>query len=112
VEYQKALNKAQTLTEKYGERSEYALNPDAERVQGLLEEMARNKVEFGAMYCPCMTKRLTGVKQVDAKRICPCKWHKEDIEQFGVCYCGLYVKSGFDESKDKGVPPSVWSKYD
>lgn len=100
------------LANKYSEKRGYRLNPDPERVKELIEETAQNYVEFGARYCPCMTKRLTGDKKADARRICPCIWHKEDIRQFGTCYCGLFVTPEFDSSKNQGVPPSEWKKYE
>lgn len=112
MDYEAALKQAWRLAEKYSERSGYPLHPDPEQVTRLVEEMARNKAEFGAMYCPCMTKRLIGNKEVDAKRICPCVWHEEDIGEFGSCYCGLFVTPDFDLNKHKGVPQSVWGKYE
>jgi ferredoxin-thioredoxin reductase catalytic subunit len=111
-DFKDALDQTRRFVISYAERSGYRLNPDAEHVEGLVEEMTRNKLEFGARYCPCMTKRITGDKKADMKRICPCIWHKEDIEKFHICYCGLYVGPQFDPEKHKGVPPSESKKYD
>jgi ferredoxin-thioredoxin reductase catalytic chain len=112
MKHEEAVKESWRIVENYAEKKGYRLNPDSEHVKGLIEEMARNHVEFGARYCPCMTKRITGDKRKDAKRICPCIWHKEDIEKFRICYCGLFVALEFDPSKHKGVPPSEWGKYD
>ncbi len=112
MEFEDAVQQAFRLAKKYSEKRGYRLNPDSERLKDLIEEMAQNHIEFGARYCPCMTKRLTGNKKADAKRICPCIWHKEDIEQFDICYCGLFVSQEFRPEKNQGIPPSECKKYD
>ncbi len=111
MEFEEAVNQTIRLAKKYSEKHGYGLNPDTDKVKDLIEEMAENLLEFGARYCPCMTKRLTGDKKADAKRICPCVWHKEDIAQFGTCYCGLFVSADFDPAKNQGIPPSECRKY-
>lgn len=112
MDFEEAVNKSKSLAEKYSEKLGYRLNPDSEKVKDLIEEMAENLLEFGARYCPCMTKRLTGNKKVDRKRICPCVWHKEDIERFETCYCGLFVSENFDPETNQGVPPLECKKYE
>lgn len=107
-----AMTQALRLATTYSEKRGYRLNPDSEKVNDLIREMAENQVEFGARYCPCMTKRLTGDKKADAKRICPCAWHKEDIERFGTCYCGLFVSAAYDPERNKGIPPAECRKYE
>ena len=68
MEFENALRKARQLAKKYVQsKPGYRLHPNEEQVEGLLREMALNHVEFGARYCPCMTKRITGDKEVDAK---------------------------------------------
>jgi len=112
MDLEEAMAQALRLARTYSEKRGYCLNPDLEKVNDLIKEMAENLLEFGARYCPCMTKRLTGDKKADAKRICPCTWHKEDIERFGTCYCGLFVSQEFDPGKNKGIPPQECRKYD
>ncbi len=112
MEFEEAVEQIFRTVKKYSEKRGYCLNPDPDKVKDLFEEMARNLLEFGARYCPCMTKRLTGDKKVDGKRICPCVWHKEDIEQFEICYCGLFVSPEYDPEKNQGIPPSECKKYE
>jgi hypothetical protein len=41
-----------------------------------------------------LPKRLGSQKRIeDAKKICPCFWHKDEIKKDGHCFCNLYVKS-------------------
>lgn len=91
MDFEEAVNKARRLAKKYSEKRGYRLNPDSDKVKDLIEEMVENLLEFGARYCPCMTKRLTGDKKADGKRICPCVWHKEDIAQFGESGLALHA---------------------
>jgi ferredoxin-thioredoxin reductase catalytic subunit len=69
------------------------LNPDNKRVHHLLVGLARNKIDFGKHFCPCMVKRISGDPAENRKRVCPCNWHKRDIELDGHCECGMFVKS-------------------
>lgn len=77
----------------YARHKGYEVNRDPARLEQLLAEMARNQIEFGKPYCPCLTKRISGDKEADRKIICPCLWHREDIEQKGHCLCELFFKA-------------------
>ena len=66
------------------------LNPDKKIVERVMAGLAENEKKYGAKYCPC--RRVSGNKEEDAKKICPCIWHKDEIEKDGHCFCNLYVK--------------------
>jgi len=72
-------------------RSFLKLNPDAERVEDLLDGLARNRIEFGKAYCPCMVARISKDESENRKRICPCAFHQKDIESQGMCECGMFL---------------------
>jgi ferredoxin-thioredoxin reductase catalytic subunit len=38
---------------------------------------------------------LSDDKETDAKIICPCEYHKEEIEKDGICSCDLFVSSDY-----------------
>jgi thioredoxin 1 len=76
--------------EKYASSKGYRLNPDEEVVMGILSGLLENEEKYGYRYCPC--RPVTGDRQKDLPKICPCKWHEEELEQFGRCHCGLFVK--------------------
>lgn len=76
------------FAEKYAEHAGFKLNDNAEVLDMVLEGLARNKALHGKRYCPC--RLLSGNPEEDKAKICPCKWHKEEIEQMGMCHCQLY----------------------
>lgn len=78
-------------SEKYAVRAGYKLNDDSEIVQTIIAGLAKNRFRYGRAYCPCFF--VSGNPEEDKKLICPCQYHREDIENKGKCHCGLFVKS-------------------
>jgi thioredoxin len=74
----------------YAEKNGFKLNPDAETVERLVTGLLKNEKKHGVRYCPC--RRISGNPEEDRSKICPCQWHKEEIEKDGHCLCGLFVK--------------------
>ena len=74
----------------YAEKNGFKLNPDRETVERLIKGMLENEKKYGARYCPC--RRITGNPEDDKSKICPCHWHREEIERDGHCFCGLFYK--------------------
>jgi thioredoxin 1 len=74
----------------YADKKGLKLNPDEKAVEGLIKGLLENEKKHGARYCPC--RRITGDIQEDRDKICPCKWHEEEINRDGHCYCGLFYK--------------------
>jgi len=77
----------------YAEENGFKLNPDRETVERLLKGLLANEKKYGARYCPC--RRVSGNREEDKPKICPCQWHKEEIERDGHCFCGLFVKNSY-----------------
>ena len=77
--------------EDYAKQNGFKLNPKREIVDRLINGLLEKEKNLGARYCPC--RRATGDKDEDKKLICPCYWHKEEIEKEGHCYCWLFVKA-------------------
>jgi len=94
------MNEAENLYEmlkKVQEPKGYFFNKDRERVFDLLDALLINKNRYGYMCCPC---RLSlGDKEKDRDIICPCVYRAADVEEFGSCYCNLYVSSDWNEGK-------------
>ena len=83
---------AQALYErmkKVQEAKGYYFNKDKERTFELLEALLVNKERYGYMGCPC--RLVSGDRAADRDIICPCVYSVPDIEEFGSCYCNLYV---------------------
>ena len=84
------ITRLRELMEKYAAMKGYKLNPDERIVEGILEGLLRNEQKYGFRYCPC--RPVTGNQTEDLPKICPCKWHHEEIEKMGHCHCGLFVR--------------------
>ena len=74
----------------YAEKNGFKLNPDREVVERLIKGMLENEKKFGERYCPC--RRVTGNKEEDKGKICPCQFMRKEIEEQGRCLCGLFWK--------------------
>jgi ferredoxin-thioredoxin reductase catalytic chain len=82
--------KVKEFTRRYCELSGYKLNPDTKMAEMVIEGLAKNRVNKGFQYCPC--RPLTGDQEQDKLKICPCKWHKDEIIADGHCHCQLFFK--------------------
>ncbi len=76
--------------QEYAEKNGFKLNPDKEVTERLVMGLLENEKKHGFRYCPC--RRVTGNQEEDKKKICPCVWHRQEIERDGHCFCGLFVK--------------------
>ena len=77
-------------SQKYAEKNGLRLNPNKAVVKRIARGLLLNERKYGARYCPC--RRVSGNIEEDRDKICPCKWHKEEIEKNGLCHCGLFAK--------------------
>ncbi len=73
----------------------YYFNNDRERVFDLLEALLVNKERYGYMVCPC--RLASGDREKDRDIICPCVYREADVEEYGSCYCNLYVSKAWNE---------------
>lgn len=82
----------------------YYFNSDKERVLELLEALLVNKERYGYMACPC--RLAANDREKDKDIICPCLYRKPDVDEFGSCYCSLYVSAAWnkDEIPHEYVP--------
>ncbi len=76
--------------ESYAQKNGFKLNPDRKAVEKLVAGLLANEKKWGARYCPC--RRISENQEEDRPKICPCQWHREEIERDGHCFCGLFVK--------------------
>ena len=65
---------------KIAELYDMKVNPDKERVDIVLDKIAKIKDMTGVGYCPCYPKH-------NKDTICPCKY----MRTIKVCRCGLYI---------------------
>ncbi len=74
----------------YAKTNGFQLNSDREVARRVINGLLENEKKYGKKYCPC--RRVTGDKAEDSKKICPCFWHKDELEKDGHCFCKLYTK--------------------
>jgi ferredoxin-thioredoxin reductase catalytic chain len=68
----------------------YVLHPDPSILDSLLEGLRRNEERYSYPACPC--RLALGDFERDRDIICPCDYRDADMQEFGFCYCGLYVR--------------------
>jgi ferredoxin-thioredoxin reductase catalytic subunit len=82
---------------KVQEAKGYYFNKDKERTFELLENLIINKDRYGYMSCPC--RLASGEREWDKDIICPCVYREPDVEEYGSCYCNLYVSQEWNDEK-------------
>jgi ferredoxin-thioredoxin reductase catalytic chain len=85
------------MLKKAQEPKGYFFSRDKERVMDLMEALLVNKERYGYMCCPCRLS--SGDREKDRDIICPCVYRTPDVEEFGSCYCNLYVSRDWNEEK-------------
>lgn len=82
---------------KLQEKKGYYFNRDKATVFELLTALLVNKDRYGYMACPC--RLASGDRAADKDIICPCVYRQPDVEEYGSCYCNLYVSREWNEEK-------------
>ncbi len=80
----------------------YFLNPDGEFTKNLVRGLLKNEQRYGYRACPCRLS--SGKKEEDLDIICPCIYRDPDLNDFGACYCTLYVSETVAHGKKLTVP--------
>ena len=91
------VEKLYEMLKKIQEPKGYYFNVDKKRVFELLDALISNKERYGYMACPC--RLASGIKENDGDIICPCVYRKPDVEEYGSCYCNLYVSAEWNQNK-------------
>jgi ferredoxin-thioredoxin reductase catalytic chain len=94
-EVEKLYEKLNTDAESGG----YHLNPDIDFTKKLVKGLLINKKRYGYQACPC--RLASGEKEKDLDIICPCDYRDPDLDEYGTCYCALYVDEEVLEGKKK-----------
>lgn len=88
-----------TTLKRVQEAKGFFFNQDREQTMELLGALLVNKERYGYMACPC--RLASGDRDKDRDIICPCVYRGPDVEEFGSCYCNLYVSAEWN----KGIIP-------
>ena len=73
----------------------YFFNRDMDKTLALLEALLFNKERYGYMACPCRLAKED--READKDIICPCAYREADVQEYGSCYCGLYVAQEWNQ---------------
>src|SRR5512136_2585910 len=74
---------------KDAENAGYHLNPDVAFTKDLIRGLLANEERYGYRACPC--RLASGVQDEDLDIVCPCDYRDSDLDDYGACYCALYV---------------------
>ncbi len=91
------LDKFYEILDKFAKSRGWELNKDREAVMFILEGLLENEKRYGYRACPCRLH--WGDREKDRDVICPCEYAQQDIDEFGSCYCGLYVSPDWNRDK-------------
>ena len=91
------IEKLYKMLKKVQEAKGYYFNTNKDRTFELLAGLIVNKERYGYMCCPC--RLASGDREKDKDITCPCVYREPDVEEFGSCYCNLYVSKEWNEEK-------------
>jgi ferredoxin-thioredoxin reductase catalytic chain len=91
-EFAVTLEEVERLYQRFNREAEaggYHLNPEESFTKDLLHGLLVNEKRYGYWACPC--RLASGDKAEDLDIICPCDYRDPDLNDYGACYCALYV---------------------
>ncbi len=91
------VDKLYNQLKRHNESKGIFFNSDKTMVFDLLDALILNKERYGYMVCPC--RLACGDKKNDKDIICPCDYREPDLEEYGECFCGLYISKDLHEHK-------------
>lgn len=94
---QEHIEKLYNKLNKEAESAGYNLNPDKDFTKDLVKALLINEKRYGYWACPC--RLADGKRSEDLDIICPCDYRDPDLNEFGTCYCALYVSQDVLDGK-------------
>jgi ferredoxin-thioredoxin reductase catalytic chain len=79
-----------TWAEEYARSQGWKINPKEKDLDIILKGLVRNTLRFGVRYCPCRVR--SGDFEKDRGIICPCIYHRGEVENDGHCKCVLFLR--------------------
>jgi ferredoxin-thioredoxin reductase catalytic subunit/rubredoxin len=100
--YEKEVDLIYLTIKKEAESGGYFLNPDVDFTKNLVRGLLKNEQRYGYRACPC--RLASGKRDEDLDIICPCNYRDPDLDEFGACYCALYVSESIAGGKTHADP--------
>lgn len=92
----KSMEDSQRFVRMVAEHNGWSLNPDADFLNDLVEGLNTNYNRYGFYQCPCRDSY--GDLEKDRDIRCPCVYNVPDQQEFGHCFCGLYLSDEFGKT--------------
>jgi ferredoxin-thioredoxin reductase catalytic subunit len=110
-QFSEEVVRAYERLKKEAEAAGYRLNPDREFTLRLIQGLLANEKRYGYWSCPC--RLAFGERAKDADLICPCDYRDADLNEYGACYCALYVTDDWIAGRKphKSIPERRPEKY-
>ncbi len=86
---EKTMDQVRQFLEAVSRKQDLILNPDDEHRETIAEGLMTTYNRLGYFCCPC--REAWGDKDKDRDIICPCDYCKADVNEYGQCYCGLFI---------------------
>ncbi|MFC1802728.1 ferredoxin-thioredoxin reductase catalytic domain-containing protein [Thermoproteota archaeon] len=83
------MDEARKRAEIDAKRNRMYLCPVHDLLNDLLKGLTKNEERYSYPSCPC--RIASGDIEKDRDIICPCDYRDPDVEEYGQCYCALYV---------------------
>ncbi len=87
---------------KEAEDGGYRFNPDVEFTKNLIRGLMKNEQRYGYRACPC--RLASGKTAEDLDIVCPCDYRDPDLDDYGACYCALYVSDAIAQGEKQVAP--------
>ena len=100
-EFKERMEKTKKFTDKVINQFGWEYNPQLEVNEGVQMGLARNKMMYNKLFCPCfMVEEVDGKPQSVDNRTCPCTPAIEkEIPEVGSCHCGIFCTPEFAAAK-------------
>lgn len=85
----RTIETTRTFIENAARRNGWVANPDTEFRETIAEGLTTNANRFGYYLCPCRDG--DGDRKLDKDIVCPCVYAAKDVEEYGQCFCGLFL---------------------
>lgn len=86
---EKTSEQTELFTVMVAKKRGWKLNPDPQFYKDLVDGLTSNYNRYGYFLCPCRDSE--GTREADKDSICPCLWSAPDVEEYGNCFCALYI---------------------
>ena len=98
----KTKEQVYTFLKAVSSKQDLTLSADPSHVDSIADGLLERYNTLGYFCCPC--REAWGDRKKDRDIICPCDYCKKDVEEYGQCYCGLFVTPENPERELNSIP--------